>query len=90
MHKTWFLGAARTQAGAAVLIGALYAAYGLWAVAHDTYLHDEGLLTDVFAAWTAQDFLPFFFFQKSRPTVSLFTWPRRAWGSTLSSHCTCS
>lgn len=72
VHKTRFIGDPRSQLGAAVLIGALYAVYGLWSVAHDTYLHDEGLLTEVFAGWTTQHFLPFIFFQKSRPAASLF------------------
>jgi hypothetical protein len=52
-------------------LAALFVAAGAWLVASRTVVNDEGLLTDVFAQWTALAPFPMLFFQKARPITSL-------------------
>jgi hypothetical protein len=56
-----------------VLIGlvAAFVVAGICLVAGEAVVNDEGLLTEVFARWTALAPLPMLFFQKARPVTSL-------------------
>jgi hypothetical protein len=53
------------------ILAGLFAVAGLWSIVRETVVNDEGLLTDVFARWTALAPLPMLFFQKARPITSL-------------------
>lgn len=64
------------------LVLVVYAAIVAWALATDAFLHDEGLLTHLFAAITARDFPAAFFLQKTRPPISAIYAPFAAWGFT--------
>ncbi len=54
-----------------LILAALFAAAGIWLIVSERVVNDEGLLTDVFARWTALAPLPMLFFQKARPITSL-------------------
>ena len=53
-----------------VALAALFAVAGIWLIASRTVVNDEGLLTTVFARWSALAPLPMLFFQKARPITS--------------------
>ena len=71
----------RGRAGLGLVL-AVYAALVAGALATDAFLHDEGLLTHLFAAITARDFPAAFFLQKTRPPISALYAPFAAWGFT--------
>src|SRR6185295_6392726 len=52
-------------------LAVLFAAAGIWLIVRRTVVNDEGLVTEVFARWTALAPLPMLFFQKARPITSL-------------------
>jgi hypothetical protein len=51
-------------------IAGAFVLYGLWSIAGDRHLHDEGLLTYLFSAWLRDAPAATFFFQKSRPVTA--------------------
>lgn len=54
---------------------ALFAAASLAAVRSDRYLHDEGILTYIFARWVVDGGMPAVFFLKVKPLLALINLP---------------
>jgi hypothetical protein len=68
------LAAARHPAFVVWLV-AFHVTFGVLAVASPTELHDEGLLTWLYASYLGHDFLPAFFFLKAKPALALLNLP---------------
>lgn len=62
------------------ILAALHVGLGLHALAGDRFLHDEGLLTELFASLVGRDPWPAVFLQKVRPPISILYAPAAAWG----------
>ncbi|MEM6991354.1 MAG: hypothetical protein AAF721_12670 [Myxococcota bacterium] len=62
------------------LLAAIYVGVGAASFPGDTFLHDEGLLTHLFADLLARDVWPAFFLQKVRPPLSVLYAPAASAG----------